>query len=831
MKSWNLSRVFGALFVFVVALVVYVRTMAVSVSFWDCGEFIACAHILGVPHPPGTPLYILVGRLFSLLPLFGTVARRVNFLSALSGALAVGMLYVVTERVARGWFGEGMGWRGRLLAMVGGVTAGLWMAFSDTYWSNVVEAEVYAPAMFLMVLVTWLGLRWQQVRGERGGDNLLVLLMYVLFLCVGIHMVVFMVAAPLFLLVVLTDRDRLYDWRFWLVVLALVTVVTSVDWFLRFSLLALGVSFVGMWVGGVEGRGRWRFCFWLVLLGLLGYTVQAFLPLRSMLNPAIDENDPQTWERFKMLLERKQYGQQSMLETMFRRKGSWVSQFGVHRRMGFWGFFRQGWAPVGWWPLVVGVGVLGMVVGWFRGRRWWLYLMVLMVICSFGLVLWMNFSDGTRGVQLEVRDRDYFFTPAYVYFSLWMGLGVSGLLWLVLRYLRGVSRGILFWVLVVLVLVSPLGSMVYNYHRHDRSGNYIAHDYGYNLLNSCDRDAVLFTNGDNDTFPLWYMQEVEGVRKDVRVVNLSLLNTAWYIKQLGSMEPKVQTGYTDEQADRLMPIRWPEDKEIDLGGIFLPLKRGQILRVQDRAALNIIRANRWKRPIYFAITVSPDNKIDLDRYLEMESMALKLVPKEGSTMINLERTLDLVMNQHLFRGLNDEAVFKNENTKKLLTNYAAVFSALGQVYCGQGKFEEARVVLERGLEVLYPFWGLYQVLSRAYEGLGELEKGLEAGHKALSMVGENDRAMIYMSLLPLYEKTGRLEEFSDYLNGRIEANPVEFSAYWALFRTYHMQGKSMDAAKVLEKWLIFHPQDNNTRRFWSEYLAEIESSKDQAAQQ
>ena len=710
-----------ALFVFVVVLVVYVRTMAASASFWDCGEFIAVSHILGVPHPPGAPLYVLWGRLFSLLPIFGMVARRVNFFSALTGALAAGLLYVVVERVSRGWFGEGFGWRGRLLGMVGGVTAGLWMAFSDTYWTNAVEAEVYTLAMLLMVLATWLGLRWYDVRGERGGDNVLVLLVYVLFLGIGVHMTIFLVAFPILMLVMLTDGERLRDWRLWLVLLALVTVVTSVTPFLRFSLLALVASFVGMLWGGEVGRRRWRFCFWLVLLGLVGYTVQGFIPVRSMLDPAIDENDPDNWERFKLFLERKQYGQESMLRLMFRRKGSWISQFGVHERMGFWGFFRQGWAPTGWWPLVLGVGLLGMVVGWFRERRRWLYLMVLMVICSVGLVLYINFSDGTRGVQLEVRDRDYFFTPAYVYFSLWMGLGVSGLLWLVLRYVRGgLWRELLFWVLLVVMLVLPVGTLGYNYHRHDRSRNYIAHDYGYNILNSCERDGILFTNGDNDTFPLWYMQEVEGVRRDVRVVNLSLLNTSWYIKQLGHMEPRVRTGYTDEQADRLRPMRWPEDREIDLGGFFLPLKRGQILRIQDRGVLNIIRANRWERPIYFAITVSPGNKLGLDKHLKMESMVLRVIKEESVNMIDLERSRDLIMNHHIFRGLNDEAVFKDDNTRKLLTNYAAVFSAVGQALCNQGKFEEASEVLEKGAEVLYPFWGVYQVLARAYEGLGEL---------------------------------------------------------------------------------------------------------------
>ncbi|KPL19182.1 MAG: hypothetical protein AMJ92_04770 [candidate division Zixibacteria bacterium SM23_81] len=342
-------------------------------------------------------------------------------------------------------------------------------------------------------------------------------------------------------------------------------------------------------------------------------------------------------------------------------------------------------------------------------------------------------------------------------------------------------------------------------------------------MNSCDQNGILFTNGDNDTFPLWFLQEVEEVRKDVRVVNLSLLNTGWYIKQLEHMEPRVRTGYTDEQADRLTPMRWTEDREIDLGGFSFLLKKDQILRIQDRALLNIIRANRWKRPIYLAITVSPENKLGLDKHLKMESMVLRLVKEEAANQIDLERSRDLVLNHHTFRGLNDETIFKDDNTKKLLSNYAAVFSAIGQAHCNEGKFDEARAVLEKGLEVLHPFWGIYQVLARAYEGLGETEKALELGKKGLAVAAENDKPMIYASLLPLYQRAGKLDELTNILNERVETSVDEFSAYWALFRTYHMQGKFVEASKILERWLAFHPQDERIRGFLANYLKEIKS--------
>ena len=139
-----------------------------------------------------------------------------------------------------------------------------------------------------------------------------------------------------------------------------------------------------------------------------------------------------------------------------------------------------------------------------------------------------------------------------------------------------------------------------------------------------------------------------------------------------------------------------------------------------------------------------------------------------------------------------------DNTRKLLSNYAAVFSAIGQAHCNEGKFEEARVVLEKGLEVLHPFWGIYQVLSRAYEGLGEFEKALEVGQKALAVAGENEKPMIYASLLPMYQRAGKLDEFSNLLNERVETNVDEFSAYWALFRTYHVQEKFVEATNIME---------------------------------
>jgi tetratricopeptide (TPR) repeat protein len=794
MKKCNWDRVIGFFFVFLFVLIVYVRTMAASVSFWDCGEFIACAHILGIPHPPGAPLYGMLGRLFSLLPLFETVARRVNFLSALSGALAAGMLFLVVERISRIWFDHEAGWKGRLLGIAGGVTAGLWMAFSDTYWSNTIEAEVYAPATFLMVLAIWLGLVWREMRGAAGGDHTLLLLVYLLFLGIGIHLTAFMMMPALFLFVILVDHQRLRDWRFWLACAALGMVVASLGQpFLIASGAALVLAAAGMHLGSSPGRRRWRFCFWMVALGLLGYSVQAFIPLRSLLDPIIDENDPDTWKSFMYYLERKQYGQESMLKLMLRRKGSWINQFGVHQRMGFWGFFRQGWAPAGWWPVVLGIGLVGMVAGWFRERKIWWYLFVLMILCSLVIVLWMNFSDGTRGIQLEVRDRDYFFTPTYVLFSLWMGLGASALLWSV-RRMKGVAGGVVFTVLLAALLAGPVGTLAYNYHRHDRSRNWIAHDYGYNLLNSCDPDALLFTNGDNDTFPLWYLQEVEGLRKDVRVVNLSLLNTPWYIKQLKDMAPQVPIGLSDDQIDRLAALR---------------LKDGRILRIQDQMIQQIVQTNQWQRPIFFAVTVPEENRAGLDEYLLMEAMVYRLLPEKRTQVMDVDRTRHNLNEVYRYGSMGDPTVEKDENTRRLLFNLSSAFISLANEFYNQGRLEDAEAQLRLATEVLGGDWRPYAFLADILGKRGDYTTAVEQLEKAVSL--SPDYHVLYRMLGNYRLRIGQdVEALADYERA-YRLSPSSRHILLELAELYVKSDQVENARDLLLDWLGQHPDDSTAR--------------------
>jgi len=207
------------------------------------------------------------------------------------------------------------------------------------------------------------------------------------------------------------------------------------------------------------------------------------------------------------------------------------------------------------------------------------------------------------------------------------------------------------------------------------------------MLGSVDPRGIIFTNGDNDTFPLWYLQEVEGFRKDISVVNLSLLNTPWYMLQIKSRDPSTPMNFTDEDiAGFRYGTRLAQDMLYRAGGLELMLKKGKILRVQDLGVLDIIRANNWERPIYFAVTVSSDNKIGLDEYLTLEGLVFRIGEEKGEKFaINVEKTIHLMENVYDYRGLFDPEVHKTDNTRKLLSNYAAAYARCGREFMKAGE--------------------------------------------------------------------------------------------------------------------------------------------------
>ena len=148
---------------------------------------------------------------------------------------------------------------------------------------------------------------------------------------------------------------------------------------------------------------------------------------------------------------------------------------------------------------------------------------MLFLLTGLGIIVFLN------QYPYQPRERDYAYAASFYAFAIWIGLGVLGVFEFIRKYVPGKAAGAL---AIAACFIVPTIMAKEEWNDHDRSGLYTARDFASNYLNSCAPNAILFTNGDNDTFPLWYAQEVEGIRTDVRVMNLSLSNTDWYIDQM-----------------------------------------------------------------------------------------------------------------------------------------------------------------------------------------------------------------------------------------------------------------------------------------------------------
>jgi tetratricopeptide (TPR) repeat protein len=833
---------FLSFFVFLVSFIIYLKTMAPTVSFWDCGEFIACSYIVGVPHPPGTPLFILIGRVFTLIPLFGQIAARVNFISVLTSALAVWLCYLIIVKLVSHWQKKDDSFWSNISKYVGGIAGSLFLAFSKTFWSNAVEAEVYGASMFLMFLILYLGLMWMDRRDTPKGDRLLVLIAYLGLLSTGIHMTVFLIMPAIFLLVVLVDRHKLLDWRFWITGLVLALVMHSVTPFFVFMGTWFFLTFILMQVS--SKKKAWALIFSIMLVGVIGYSTQLYIPIRSSLEPAIDENNPSDWPSFKAFLERKQYGAQSMIARMFYRRGSWSNQFGTKENMGFWGFFREQFTDEKLWIIPVFLGLLGIWEEIRKRKREGTVLLFLVLACTVGLILYMNFADGTKPdplsgeiIRLEVRDRDYFFTPGFMFFALVMGVGASALIANLDHLLgkRGIPHHPALIVLSIILLFLPIFTLTENYHKNDRTGNWIPYNYGYNLLIGCEKDAILVTNGDNDTFPLWFLQNVEKLRQDVRVVNLSLLNADWYILQLKNIW-KVPIDLSYEQI-KCVNIKLPNGRTIPRPqepfydpirkqkGFLFPyydINSKKMIRVQDMMIQNILLANNWRYPFYFSSTTPPSNRVGLDKHLKDEGLIELVVAEEGDRMIDVEKYQKNLLEVYRYQSMNDINVYKDENAVGLVNSISEEFIDLALYYREQSQTEEANTLLRKAIELFPDYYRPYLLLYSFLREEGETEEServLNACENHLKQLVEKypEIAYYHQFLGLVYQVEGKLEESATSLKKVLEIRPSDRLTFQILGQILLSSQKDEEIIDLFERWIKYNPNDQEARQLLENY--------------
>ncbi len=816
MNNYKRINNFVGFVLFGLAAIVYWLTMEPTMSFWDCGEFITAADKLQVGHQPGAPLFLMIGKLFSLLAAgdVSKVAYWMNFSSVLFSAATVMFLYWTITLMAGKLYKQEKTTTDRFTIMAAGAVGALAFTFSDTFWFSAVEAEVYSLSILFTALVFWAILKWER----KTDDRWLVLIAFIIGLSIGVHLLS-LLAIPAVVLVYYFRKTVKPSIRGVLKAIAAAGIIWVVVQFVIIQYLVLFAAksdlFFVNTMGFGFGYGAMAFMLFLAVaiaytiyysikhkryllnLGMIcltfilfGFSSYFLIIIRANAKPSLNLTNPDHAFALHGYLSRENYGDTPLLygptfdagqtgakETYTKyRKGKdryevagkglhveydknllfprtysdkpnhinfykqWLNladgetpsflqnlKFFTSYQMGFmyWRYFfwnfvgrqndiqGQGSDVEGNWitgikpldalrlgnqanlppsitenegfnkfyglPLILGIA--GLLFLYRRNRNDALILTSLFLFTGLAIIVYLNQDP------LQVRERDYAYVGSFYAFAIFIGFGVFAIRDWLSRF--NVPKLSLAVAVVTGLLAAPVMMGVQGWGDHNRSGKTTALEWAKNYLNSCAPNAILFVTADNDTFPLWYAQEVEGFRTDIRVVNIQYLSDEAYINQMkvklhnsaplpvamptekyvngvrdylhyfdygfkDSVELKELLAVltSDEKADKLelsdgsfqnfLPTKKfrltvDADQLVKTGTILAKDKNKvaskmewdynkNILFKSDLALLDILANNNWERPIYFETNVSEDTYMGLDKYLYLEGYALRLLP-------------------------------------------------------------------------------------------------------------------------------------------------------------------------------------------------------------
>jgi hypothetical protein len=794
--------------VFAIALICYWVTMEPTASYWDCGEFIAVSYKLEVPHPPGAPLFLLIGRMFSFLA-FGdvsSVAYWINFSSVLAGAFtSLFLFWTITlfgRKLMRISNAEELTSDKTWVLIGAGLVGALAYTFSDSAWFSNVEAEVYAMSSFFTAFVVWAMLKWDVIEDESKANRWLLLIFYMMGLSIGVHLLN-LVTIPALALIYYFKKHKPSAWGvvaamlislliiFFineLIIPGLPSMAGSFEIFfvnslgmpfgsgvIFFSLIVLAALIYGIYFSQTRQKPLLNTLFLSIAFILIGYASYALIVIRADFNPPINENDPRDVMSFVRYLKREQYGSRPLLhgqyftaqvidyeegapiyvkgkdkyeiadkrltykyspkdKTILPRIWStdsdhqriyrsilglrenekpdfidnitymFTHQIGhMYVRYFFFNFAGResdnqnaDWMrPTMWFekipdslknegrnnffmiPFVL--GLIGMFHQSVNNTRNFVVVGLLFLLTGVALVVYLN-SPPT-----EPRERDYIYAGSYYAYSIWIGFAVIAFAELLNKATKNLrTAGI---VATLVCMSAPILMAAQGWDDHDRSKRYFSVDSAVNYLQSCAPNGILFTGGDNDTFPLWYSQEVEGVRPDLRVVVLSYYNTDWYIDQtmrqtyestpfkytltsqnyrmggpneylpyydasIKSMDLQqyLQLLRKDHKGLRMYPsanvvptreivlkvdvdhVRKLGIVPAELDSLIIPEMRLKLrpgsggLEKKDLAMLDVLATSNWERPLYVNNTSLAQFNVDLSRYVVQEGNAYRILP-------------------------------------------------------------------------------------------------------------------------------------------------------------------------------------------------------------
>jgi hypothetical protein len=500
--------------VFIVSMLLYSWTLAPTVTLVDSGELIVAAHCLGVAHPPGFPLYIVLAHVASLVPV-GNIARRVHFASALFAGLAAAVVTLViaelliaqsyvetkrkTKREMKGDYAKKFSApaSSSFLALAPALTGGLLIAFSRTLWSYATVAEVYTLNTILIAIIFWLMARWRRkiLEDKRaiGQHQLIYVAAGVFGLALGVHHVTIGLMLPaLALLVWATQGPKFFA--------------------SRRLFYAAGAAFAMLVI------------------------VYSYLPIAASRSPIINWGNPRSIQAIWAHITGKQY--QVFLSFDSKIIGQQLIEFGklLFREFGPW-----------WFPIVPGLTVAGFV-RLFKSDRVTFWFLGLLVI-----------TDLAYGVGYVIaEDKDAYYLPAFIAFAIAAAFGLRWLLCLSVFQRKSLTT--LPLITVALVGIVPTVALASNWPFNNRRHYYIAHDYLENILGSTEAGSLLLTLDWQVASPMFYAREIEHLRPDVKIVDVNLLRRSWYFDYLSHAYPELLERSRDKVDSFIAELkRWDND--------------------------------------------------------------------------------------------------------------------------------------------------------------------------------------------------------------------------------------------------------------------------------
>ncbi|HYX82639.1 MAG TPA: DUF2723 domain-containing protein, partial [Gemmatimonadales bacterium] len=647
-----------------------------------------------------------------------------------------------------------------------------------THWQNSNETEVYTVATFSIAAISWLCVRWRDVRGTPRASHILLLIIYLAALSIGNHLLALLIGPAVCAFMAYTLRrqpiadgaERKTEWAEWGVLSALWMVLVAVGLGSTPLLYVSGALLGAAVVASVLAR-TWAFPAVAIAAAAVGVSIYAFLYIRSAQQPLLDEANPETWQNLIAVIRREQFGSRGLLDNpMFSpgpdNPGRTIVMFG-QQLYNYLFYFVWQWGralPVAGmivdWIVYFALGSVGFLLARRRDAGLATLLGVLWLVTGVGLVIYMNFKAGFSLFwdtypsmdQHEVRERDYFFVVSFQVWGIFAAFGLVGLVRACAQRVRAQRAAI---AAAAIIAFAPIAANVKAASRRGADA-YAARDFAYNLLQSVEPYGVLFGFGDNDTFPVWYLQEVEGVRQDVTQINLSLANLDWYLHQLAhrptrpfdpAHAPMIYRGlaaaepprgsplsFSDTEIAGMQPVQLRDDGVFRAGSFELTVRKGQVLRTADQVILYTIASYLpQQRPVTFGVSSGRGVWLGLDQQEVFQGLAAKVLPRADTvrryirgiqgTMVDSTRTRLLVDSVFTWGKLfGPDSLELEPAAQQVAASFAVPFLELGNAAAVRGDQQQAITYFRKAYH-LNPNAALRDIIRRIQtEGLEGLPR-------------------------------------------------------------------------------------------------------------